>query len=101
MFSVVYADTGAVVNAIFGKIVTPIINFLFIAAFVYFVWGIVIFLKNADNDTERTKGKKRIVWGLAGFMVMFGAYTIMQIIVNTLDLDSPPNGPDYRTIDQR
>lgn len=101
MFTTAFADTGTVVNAIFGKIVTPVINFLFIVAFLYFLWGIIVFIKNSNNETERAKGKKHIMWGLVGFVVMFGAYTIMQVIINTLDLDSPPGGPDYRNVEKR
>lgn len=100
MFTLALADTGAVVNAIFAKLVTPFVNFLFILAFLYFIFGIVVFIKNANKKDEREKGKKHFMWGLIGFLIMFGCFTIMQIIVNTLDLESPPGGPDYRTIDQ-
>lgn len=100
MFTIAYADTGTVVNAIFAKILDPIIAFMFIAAFLVFVWGIVIFIKNSNNETEREKGKKHMIWGIVGLVVMFSCYTILQIIVNTLDLESPPNGPNYRTIDK-
>lgn len=101
MFTLVYADTGTVVNAIFAKIVNPVIVFLFIVAFVYFLYGIVVFIKNSNNTEERDKGKRHIGWGLIGLMIMFGSYTIIQIIVNTFDFESPQNGPDYRNIDKR
>lgn len=100
MFNVALADTGTVVNAVFDKILNPFINALFVLAFLYFVYGIVMFIKNANKQDARDKGKKHFMWGMIGFLVMFGCYTIMQIIVNTLDLESPPGGPDYRNIDQ-
>lgn len=100
MFNIAYADTGAVVNAVFDKIVNPVIVFLFIVAFLYFIYGIVLFIKDSNNQEKRDQGKKHMVWGIVGLLVMFSCYTIMQIIVNTLDLDSPPSGPDYRNIDR-
>jgi len=100
MFNIAYAETGSVVNAIFAKVVDPVINFLFILAFLYFIYGIVVFIQNANNEEARAKGKQHMVWGIVGLLIMFSAFTIMQIIVNTLDLESPPNGPNYRQIDQ-
>ncbi len=102
MFTIAYAaETGEIVNAVFTKIVDPVVIFGFVVAFFYFMWGIVAFIRSADNPAKRDIGKKHIGWGLVGLLVMFSCYTILQLIVNTLDLKSPPNGPDYRTINQR
>jgi hypothetical protein len=102
MFTVAYAaETGEIVNAVFTKIVDPVIIFGFVVAFFYFMWGIVAFIRNSDNSEKRDIGKRHMVWGIVGLLIMFSCFTILQIIVNTLDLESPPNGPDYRTIDQR
>lgn len=98
---IAYADTAGVANAVFEKIVHPVINFLFVAAFVYFIFGIVVFIQGANNKDKREVGKRHMGFGLLGLLVMFGCYTILQLIVNTLKLESPPGGPDYNTIDQR
>lgn len=100
MFSVAFASTDSVVNAIFNTIINPAINVLFIFAFFVFIWGVVLYIKGANNEEKRKKGKLNIIYGIVGFIVMFGAYSIIQIIVNTLDLDSPPGGPDYRNIER-
>lgn len=99
MFLTAFADTGSVVNAVFDKIVNPIINVLFFVAFFIFIWGIVLFIQGANSEDKRKKGKLNIIYGLVGFVVMFGAYSIIQIIINTLDLDSPPGGPNYRNVE--
>jgi hypothetical protein len=43
-------------------------------------------IRGADNEEERAKGKRVILWGGIGLLIMFGAYGIMAIIKGTLSL---------------
>ena len=89
----VYAATNPAVTNLVQKInqfvLNPIIGFLFALAFIFFLWGVAEFIFRADVESERTRGKKHMIWGLVGMFVMFAAFTIIRIIANTLGVEAP------------
>ncbi len=68
------------------EIVNPIILLLVAGAFVMFLWGVFNFIRNAGDATQREQGRNSIVWGIAGLVVMFGAYGIINIALTTFNL---------------
>ena len=80
----------SVLNAFLGKVVTQIINpiilLLAAVAFVVFLWGVFEFIAHAGNETERTKRKEAILWGLVGLVIIFGAYGIINLALGTFNL---------------
>ncbi|HZS42759.1 MAG TPA: hypothetical protein VFA52_00890 [Candidatus Paceibacterota bacterium] len=71
-------------------IVNPLIYLLFAIALVVFLWGVVQFIINSDNEAGRTKGRQHILWGLIGMFIMVSAYGIINVIVHTFGIDSAP-----------
>lgn len=81
----VYADgLDIVLGKINTNIINPIIELAFIVATVVFLWGIFEFIRGADDKDKRQKGRDHILWGLVGFVIMFGVYGIITILVNTI-----------------
>ena len=80
----------SVLNAFLAKVVTQIINpiilLLSAVAFVVFAWGVFEFVRNAGDETKRTEGKKAIMWGLLGLVIIFGAYGIINLALGTFSL---------------
>ena len=70
------------------QIVNPIILLLAASAFVVFLWGIFEFIAHAGDEGKRADGKKAILWGLVGLVIIFGAYGIINIALGTFSL--PP-----------
>ena len=68
------------------QIVNPIILLLGAAAFVLFIWGVFGFIMNAADEGKRAEGKKAIMWGLIGLVVIFGAYGIINLALGTFGL---------------
>ncbi|HYE23296.1 MAG TPA: pilin [Candidatus Paceibacterota bacterium] len=62
------------------EIIDPIITLMALGAFVVFVWGVVKFIKNADNDEKRGEGKQHMLWGLVGLAIIFGAFAILNFM---------------------
>lgn len=81
-----------VLNQFLGKVVVQIINPLILllaaAAFVLFLWGVFEFIKGAGEESKREEGKRAILWGLIGLVVIFGAYGIINLALSTFSL--PP-----------
>jgi uncharacterized membrane protein YjfL (UPF0719 family) len=64
---------------------------LFAVALMVFIWGIVQFISQTNNEEVRVKGKQHLVWGVVGLLIMVSVFGIMQIIVDTFDLRTPNN----------
>jgi hypothetical protein len=74
-------------NAINKVVLNPLIYLVFTLAFVYFLFGLAQFIKGADSPKGRDEGKQKILWGLVGMFVMFGAYGIIHLILATFGLN--------------
>ena len=108
---VVYADSlDNVLFKINTYILNPAIEFAFVVALVVFLYGVMEFIRGANDEKKRTKGKDHMLWGVVGFVIMFGVYGIMNILVNTfgitgLQVDqkqqtfTPPCIQDLKTTD--
>ena len=79
-----------VLNKFLGKVVVQIINPLILllaaAAFVLFIWGVFEFIRKAGDETARVEGRRAIMWGLVGLVVIFGAYGIINIALGTFNI---------------
>ena len=80
----------AKLNEFLGKIVTEIVNPIILllagAAFVLFIWGVFEFVAHAGDETKRTEGKRAIMWGLVGLVIIFGAYGIINLVLGTFSI---------------
>ena len=81
-----------VLNEFLGKVVTQIINpiilLLSAGAFIVFIWGVFEFIAHAGDEAKRAEGKRAILWGLIGLVIIFGAYGIINIALGTFNLGS-------------
>ncbi|MEX2514997.1 MAG: pilin [Candidatus Paceibacterota bacterium] len=66
------------------EIINPLIGLLFAIALVYFIYGVVQFMANADNDTAREKGKQHLMYSIIGLVIMVGVWGILQLIISSL-----------------
>lgn len=73
-------------NNIIDNIVTPAIYLIVAVAVVYFVWGVMVFIQNADNPEKRKEGYQHMIWGIIGIFIMISAKGILSIISSTLGL---------------
>ena len=55
-------------------------------AVVYFVWGVMQFIKNSDNPEKRGEGYQHMIWGIVGLFIMVSAKGIINIILSTMGL---------------
>lgn len=71
------------------NIVNPIIYFIFALALMYFLYGVIVFIMNADDETARNTGKKHILWGIVGLFIMVSVYGILGIVLGTIGAETP------------
>jgi len=75
----------AFADKITSVIINPILALIFASGFLVFVWGVVEFLAGQNGIGEGTSnGKRHMLWGLFGMFIMVAAWSIIQIINNSL-----------------
>lgn len=80
---------NGLLNNIISFILQPVIILLFAVALVTFFWGIVQFIATSNTDEGRETGKRNIVWGVVGMLIMFGVYGIIRVVLGTFGIPSP------------
>ena len=85
------------VNIIINIINNTLVPLILAIAFIVFIWGVFRFFI-ADNEETKEKGKDLMVYGLIGFVVIISVWGIVNLLVNTFNLDDKPdfNLPEAR-----
>jgi len=79
-----FSDFGSFVGYVTSEILNPITSILFAAVVVYFLWGMVQYVKNAEDSDARHEGRDRMVWGMIAIAVVAALWTLVRIVVNSL-----------------
>ena len=69
-------------------ILNPIIALLFAVALVYFIYGVVQYIWNPDNEAMREQGRRNMLWGIIGLTVMVSVFGILRFVISTLGAGS-------------
>jgi hypothetical protein len=83
-------------------VINPVIQVGFAISLLYFVWTIIMYIKNKNSGRVFTEGVGGaagkwggqngiidILWGLFGLFIMTSAFVIMQIIAKLIGSDIP------------
>ncbi len=87
---IAYAAATDVAQSFVGKINTvilfPLITLMMVIALIIFLWGGFEYVRGANEPTAREKGKKHLIWGVIGLLVMLSAFSILTIAANTFGI---------------
>jgi succinate dehydrogenase/fumarate reductase cytochrome b subunit len=67
-------------------IINPLISLLFALAVVYFLYGVLEFFMNQENEEKRSASKSHMLWGIIGITIMLGVWVILGMIINTFGI---------------
>ena len=70
-------------NKVSALILNPLILLAFSLAFLYFIYGIVKFLRLEGGDKTRKEAQDAILYGIIGMVIMFSVYGIIKFILAT------------------
>lgn len=76
-------------------IIFPLITLMMTIALVVFLYGAFQFVQGANNSQSREAGKRHLIFGIIGMLVMISAYTILYIATNTFGVDIPDTGVGF------
>lgn len=83
---VAYASFDSFLANVNSMIINPLILFLFALAVVYFLYGVLEFIMNQENEEKKTTGKSHMLWGIIGITIMLGVWTILNMIISTFNI---------------
>jgi hypothetical protein len=66
-----------------SAIITPLISFLLILSFLYFLYGVFEFMYTGEAK-KMEEGKKHIMWGLIGLFIIVSFAGIMSFVGDTV-----------------
>lgn len=92
--NIAYADFNSFLANVNKEIINPLILFLFALAVAYFLYGVLEFIWNGNNDEKKTVGKSHMLWGVIGITIMMGVWAILGIILNTFGIDKSEINPE-------
>lgn len=78
--NVAYAVDCAVCTKIATNIINPIIGLMFGLAFVAFLYGVLEFIQGGANEKTLETGKRHMIYGILGIVIMIGARGIIELI---------------------
>ena len=56
-------------------------------AMVMFIWGVVQYVVNNDEEAKKEKGKQFMIWGIIGLAVMISVWGLVRIVGTTFGID--------------
>lgn len=74
---------SSIIDKVKSEIIQPIIALLIAVAVGYFLFGLMEFVRNQDNETAQEEGKRHMLWGVIGIAIMFSVYGILNLINTT------------------
>ena len=80
---------NGLLTRLYDVIVRPVIMLLFAVAFLLFIYGIFQFIKNVDDEGERATGKRNMLYGIIGMVIMVSVFGIIRIIHGTIGSNEP------------
>ena len=57
------------------------------AAFICFLWGLVLYMRSAGDEHARADGVAYMGWGLLGLLVLFGVWGFVGLLANLVGAD--------------
>ena len=83
------------------EIINPLMYLIAASAFIYFIFGLAMFINALNQGQSKSKegvlstpgsvgdGKRHMVWGLIGLVIIFSAYGIIKIAIATFGISFP------------
>ena len=88
-----FRNLTELINFFTDLIYKSVVPLLVALAVVYFIWGLITFIKNADSEPEREKGRSRMIWGVIALFVIVAVWGLVGVLANTFGVRVGIPGP--------
>lgn len=76
-------DIRGILNFFTCLITQSIIPLLITLAIVYFIYGVVKYIMNANEAAEREEGRKFMIWGIVALFVIVSIWGLVKLLAGT------------------
>lgn len=76
-------DIRGILNFFRCLITDSVIPLLVTLAIVYFIYGVLKYIMNADDSTQREEGRKFMVWGIVALFVIVSIWGLVKLLAGT------------------
>jgi len=87
------ADAEAIAKPFIDKIQTvilfPLISLMMGVALLVFLWGVFQYISQAESDEARKTGRKHMLFGIIGLVIMVSAFALLKLAAGTFDIPVP------------
>jgi hypothetical protein len=81
-------------------ILFPLITLLMAVALLIFLYGAFEYVRGAVSESDRETGKRHLLYGTIGMLVMLSAYALLSIAAATFNLGGELDNATYDGTDQ-
>lgn len=81
-----FKSVSSILNWASCTLIKSVIPLLFTLATAAFIWGIIQYFLNPENEEKRTKGKEYLVWGIIGLFVMISIWGLVGVLSDTFGI---------------
>lgn len=67
----------------FLDILNPVVPLLVTLATLYFIWGLVKFIRASGDEGELKQGKQMMTWGIVGMFVLLALWGLVGLLSAT------------------
>ena len=79
---------GDLFNYVTCLISNSVIPLIFALAVVMFVWGVVQYVINSEEEAKKAKGRQFMLWGIIALAVMVSIWGLVSILGNTFSISN-------------
>lgn len=86
------ATAQHIVDNITAMLFQPLAYLLFSVGFLVFIYGLVEFIYDPTDSTRRQTGKRHMMYGTLGLLIMVSIWGIVHLVTDTLGLQRDASG---------
>jgi|SRR3989344_2623840 len=74
-----------------GGILGSLIGIFITIALLYFIWGLVVFIKDSGNVEKNVEGRNKMIWGIVALFVIVSVWGLVRFIGKTIGVNPEEN----------
>lgn len=83
-----FSDFKSLVQFVIEGIFSPLTALLVAAAVLFFLIGVIRFIRSGENESERAKGRSQIILGLIGLAVMMSVWGLVSLFTTSFGISN-------------
>jgi hypothetical protein len=77
-------DADKFFSNIITGLVSPVFQFIIVITFLYFLYGVMMFVLSMKEPEKYKTGKSHLLWGTVGLFIVFSINGIVSLLTNSV-----------------